>query len=184
MSKRRSHSKVDALPPELRETINDAVVNKKMTYKEITDIVRNAGHVNISQKSIERYGKKFADKLESLTMAKEQARSILETSAGLKLDMAEASSTVAFNLLFNMLLNTKDGEVDKNTLNAIKSLASLERSAVGREKLKLQYDKGVTDAIATVKHNLQSELELYPEITKQIHDILNDVEQKMKEDNK
>ena len=36
---RRSHSKVDLLPQELREAINDAIVNKRMTYKDITRLI-------------------------------------------------------------------------------------------------------------------------------------------------
>lgn len=180
MTKRRSHSKIDQLPDALREAINEAVVKKRLTYEKIADMIQEAGH-DISQKSVERYGKNFLVKLESITRAKEQAKSIIETSAGLKLDMAEASSSVAFQLLFEMLLNAKDnGEVDKNTLSAIKTLATLERSAVGREKLKFEFDKGVEAAAKKIMYELKEELKKHPDLRQRIDEIIEKAEKDLK----
>ncbi len=174
MSNRRSHNMIDKLPAELKEAINNAIVNERLTYREITDMINATGH-NVSTKTVERYGKKFMDKLESITRAKEQARSILETSAGLKLEMAEASSMIAFQLLMDMLVNTEGKEVDKNTLAAIKTLASLERSAVGREKLKFEYDKGVNAAGTKIKDSLKQELEGNKELADKLNQIVDDI---------
>ena len=174
---RRSHSKVDLLPQELREAINDAIVNKRMTYKDITRLINEQGHP-ISQKSVERYGKNFLSKLDRISTAREQARAIIETSADSKLDMAEATSTVAFNLLMDMITNamTEGREVDKLTLDAIRTLATLERSAVSREKLRFEFDKGVKKAIAAVKTELSEELKTHPDLMERIAEILNEVE--------
>lgn len=179
VKKRRSHSKIDKLPQDLREAINDAIVNKRLTYREITDMITGAGH-DISQKSVERYGKNFLAKLESITIAKEQARSIIETSAGLKLDMAEASSMMAFNLLMNMLINTDSKDMDKTTLSAMKTLATLERSAVSREKLKFDFDKGVEAATAKVKDSLKEELKQHPDLLTRINEVVEKVEKDLK----
>jgi hypothetical protein len=179
MKRNRSHSKIDQLPSELREAINDAIVNKRMTYKEITLLIKEAGH-DISQKSVERYGKKFLTKLESISRAKEQARSIIETSAGLKLDMAEASSMVAFQLLMDMLVNADSENIDKNTLAAIRTLATLERSAVSREKLKFEFDKGVDAAVSKVKESLSKELKQHPELLERINSLVEKIENDLK----
>ncbi len=177
MAKNRSHGIIDNFPVELKEAVNKAIVNG-MTYREITDMITSAGE-NISIKTVAKYGKKFTAKLESITRAKEQAKSIIETSAGLKLDMAEASSMVAFQLLFDMLANTENGEVDKNTLAAIKTLASLERSAVGREKLKLQYDRGVNAAGAKIKDTLRDELAGDTELAEKLFKMVDDITEEM-----
>jgi len=178
---RRSHSKVDKLPPELREAINDALVNKKMTYKEITRLINEAGH-SISQKSVERYGKDFLTKLDRISTAREQAKAIIETSVDSKLEMAEATSTVAFNLLMDMITNamSEGREVDKLTLEAMRTLATLERSAVSREKLRFEFDKGVSKATAQVKKELSAELEKHPEILMRIAEIIDGVESELK----
>lgn len=179
----RSHSKIDNLPTSLREAINHAIINKRMTYEQITKMIHEAGHEDISSKSVARYSKRFSDKLESITRAKEQAKAIIETSAGLKLDMAEASSTVAFQLLMDMLVNTDREEIDKTTLTAIRALSSLERSAISREKLKYQFDKGVEAAAEKIKQELQEVLKTEPKLLGKILEILERVEKQAKEDN-
>lgn len=171
---RRSHNMIDKLPADLKEAINNAIVNERLTYREITDMINNTGH-NVSAKTVERYGKKFMEKLESITRAKEQAKSILETSAGLKLEMAEASSMIAFQLLMDMLVNTDGKEVDKTTLAAIKTLASLERSAVSRENLKFQYDKGVNAAGVKIKESLRAELAGNEDLAERLNQIVDDI---------
>lgn len=176
---RRSHSKIDQLPDALREAINDAIVKKRLTYEKITEMIQDAGH-DISQKSVERYGRKFISKLESITRSKEQAKSIIETSAGLKLDMAEASSMVAFQLLMDMLVNADSENVDKNTLAAIRTLATLERSAVSREKLKFEFDKGVETAAQKIKDEVKEELRKHPELKQRINEIIEKTERNLK----
>ncbi len=169
MSERRKHSKIDDLPDEIVSAINDAIVNKRKTYKEIEQWLKADGY-DIHQSSLQRYGKNFLAKLERITQAREQAKTIIETSSGLKTEMAEATSTVAFQILMDMLINAD--EVDKDTLQAIKTLATLERSTVAREKLKLEYDKGVSAAIDEVKKELQKELENYPELIEKMLNIV------------
>lgn len=173
---KRSHNMIDKLPGELKEAINNAIVNERLTYREITDMVNQAGHP-VSSKTVERYGKKFIARLESITRAKEQAKAILETSAGLKLEMAEASSTIAFQLLMDMLMNTDadDKQLDKNALAAIKTLAGLERSAVSREKLKYEYDKGIQAASTKIKETLRQELAENEELSQRLNQIVDQI---------
>lgn len=183
---RRSHSKVDKLPPELREAINDAIVNKRMTYKDITQLINESGHA-ISQKSVERYGKDFLTKLDNIQRSREQAKAIIETSVGIddKMKLAEATSSVAMTLLMNMITNaTAQGkEVDKLTLEAMRTVAALERSAVSREKLKFEFDKGVTKATETIKQQLQEELAKDQGLLEKIEQIVDQVEADCKSKN-
>lgn len=178
---RRSHSKVDKLPQELREAINDAIVNKKMTYKDITRLINEQGHA-ISQKSVERYGKNFLTKLDRISTAREQAKAIVESAEpGNKLDLMDGASDMAVTLITNMLADNSNGEIDKLTLEAMRTLATLERSAVSREKLRFEYDKGVKKAIATVKAELSEELKQHPDVLGRIAEILNQVEDDLRQ---
>lgn len=179
MADRRSHSKVDQLPQELREAINDAIVNKKMTYKDITRLINEQGHA-ISQKSVERYGRNFLVKLERISTAREQAKAIIE-SAGTdeKLNLVDGASEMALTLITNMLSNS-NGELDKLTLEAMRTLATLSRSMVSREKLRFEFDKGVAKAVATVKAELAEELKQRPDMLERIAEILEQVELDLK----
>lgn len=177
MAGNRSHGIIDTFPPELKEAVNKAIVNG-MTYQDIANMINDAGQ-KISIKTVAKYGKNFTAKLESITRAKEQAKSIIETSAGLKLDLAEAATTTSLQLLFDMLINTQNGEVDKNTIAAMRAAASLERSAVSREKLKLQYDKGVYAAGEKIKAVLADELAGNAELAEKLNKIVDDITYEM-----
>lgn len=179
MPQRRTHSKINNLPDEIISAINDAIVNKRKTYKEIEEWLRADGY-NVSSSGLQRYGSKFLAKLERISQAREQAKTIIQTSSDCKLEMAEATSTVAFQLLMDMLINTENGEVDKNTLKAITTLAGLEKSTVAREKLKIEYDKGVSIAFKKVEQMLKEELKKYPEVLEKILEISNSIKNDLK----
>lgn len=176
---RRKHRKIDKLPPEIIAAINDAIVNKRKTYKEIEQWLRSDGY-NISKSGVQRYGQEFLKKLENISIAREQAKTIIETSVGLKTEMSEATSTVAFQLLMEMLINTDADKVDKTTLTAIKTLASLENSTVSRKKLKLSYDKGIRAAAAEIKEELKNELKEYPDLMKQMLKLVDNAKSRLK----
>lgn len=176
---KRKHSKIDLLPDEIVRAVDDAIVNKRKTYKEIEEWLKSEGH-DVSQSSVQRYGKQFLAKLERISTAREQAKVIIESSPGVKTDMSEATSTVAFQLLMEMLINTEADKVDKTTLTAIKTLASLERSTVSREKLKLSYNKGVAEATEKIKKQLQEELKNYPDLVEQMATIVENAKEELK----
>lgn len=178
MADRRKHRKIDNLPPEVITAINDAIVNKRKTYKEIEQWLRADGY-DVSKSGVQRYGQAFLAKLERISTAREQAKTIIETSSGLKTEMSEATSTVAFQLLMEMLINTDADKVDKTTLTAIKTLASLENSTVSREKLKLSYDKGVSAAMSEIKNELRKELKQHPDLLKQMTRLVDNVRDKI-----
>lgn len=176
----RAHPKAANLPPDIVSAINDAIVNGRKTYKQITEWL-NAGGYDISESSMQRYGSKFLAKLERITQAREQAKSILETSAGLKTEMSEATSTVAFQLLMDMFVNTEagpDGELNKNVIQAINAFSNLERSGTGREKLKFEYDKGVAAATEKITRAINDELKNHSDILDKINEILTAVNER------
>jgi uncharacterized alkaline shock family protein YloU len=168
------------LPPEIVAAVNDAIVNKRKTYAEIETWLRGDGY-DVSRGSVQRYGKQFLTKLERISTAREQAKTIIETSSGLKTEMSEATSTVAFQLLMEMLINTDAANIDKNVLDAMKTLASLEKSTVSREKLKLSYDKGVSEAAEQIKRQVKAELKNYPDIVEKLVEIVEKASGTLKE---
>lgn len=180
MKGNRSHKVVEKLPPNVIAAINDAIVNKRKTYQEIVDWLKSDGY-NVSWSSVQRYGQEFLKNLEEITIKREQAKAIIETSGGLKMEMSEATSTVAFQLLMDMLINTDSKNIEKITLDAIKTLATLERSTVSREKLKMSYDKGVKEASERIKTQMREELSNYPELIEQMCKVVDEAKEHLKE---
>lgn len=175
----RSHSKIDGYPIELKDAINKAIMDKGMTYQQIADMINEAGY-KIGRSTVGKYAKRFNQKLESIKLAKEQAKALIETSAGLKMDLAEATTMASLQLLFDLLINTQAGELDKNTLNAIKAASMLEKSAVSREKLKMQYEDGIEVAVSKIKSLLKEELKADSELTEKLNEMVDNVSAELK----
>lgn len=156
---KRSRHKVSTFPKELIEAINKKLVEGK-TYEEITEFINEKGF-EIGKSSVGRYGKDFLSKLESLKVAKEQARALVEeVSDRPATEMHEAANQMAIQLIIELFMKGNFEEVDDiNKLAGVfKSLSALEKSAVAREKLKFDVDKGVRAAFERIKAELREEL--------------------------
>lgn len=163
---RRSHPKVEDLPQELREAVHKKIT-EGYTYRDIADWITKQGH-GISKSAIGKYGKNFLSKLERLRVAREQAKTIVaEAKDGPALEMTEAANQMAVQIILERLINMDDLENAKST-EVLKALALLERSAVQREKLKFDFNRGVDAAEERILSRLQAELAKQPELLDKI----------------
>lgn len=180
MADRRKHSKITSiLPKELVEAINQQLVSGA-TYEQIAEFVRNEGH-EISKSSVGRYGKNFMSKMERLRVVKEQAKAICtESQDKPALEMTEAATQLALQLIMERLVITENLN-DAKSGELFKALALLERSAVAREKLKLDANKLLEIAGKRLKEELQTELAKQPELLGKLVDIVDHVVEDVKE---
>jgi hypothetical protein len=148
--KKRSHSKVTTLLPKaLREAVDKQIL-AGVTYQEIADYLNGMGH-EVSRSSVNRYGKAFLSRMEKLKLFQEQAKSIVEqTGDRPALEVAEATSQMAIQVIMESVLEMENLKGAKAT-EIFKSLALLERSAVAREKLKLETRKKADDAVKNIE---------------------------------
>jgi len=133
----RRHYKVHSLPPELREAVDELIL-QGVHYRDIAAFLRERGH-EIGKSSVARYGKDFLARLERVKLIRDQARAILEAKPDAPAtELAEAASLLAQQLIMETLmkLDNVDGEKVSSLLLA---LAKLEQSGVARERLKLEY---------------------------------------------
>jgi len=72
----RKHSIIDGLPCELKEAV-DEMIKSNFTYHEIVDYIKSNG-VSISISSVQRYASKLEVTLQSLRLAQENFRAIME----------------------------------------------------------------------------------------------------------
>ncbi|GAB6170771.1 hypothetical protein JCM15765_02490 [Paradesulfitobacterium aromaticivorans] len=176
---RRKHSKVvTELPKELVEAVNKRLV-EGTTYQEITDWLNETGQ-QISRSSVGRYGKDFLSKLERLKVVKDQAKAIVEADPDAPAtEMHEAANQLAVQLIMETLMNVPDLKGAKIT-ELMQVLARLERSAVAREKLKYEFNKGVDAALGKLKEQLKAELAGHPEVLEQIYHVVDQVAEQTK----
>ena len=74
--KNRKHSIIDGLPSDLREAV-DEMIKADFTYHEIVEYIRKNG-VQISVSSVQRYAANLNETLQSLRLAQENFRAVME----------------------------------------------------------------------------------------------------------
>ena len=181
MNNRRKHSKISTYPPELQEAINKKIVEGH-TYRDIAVWLSSKG-CEISHTAIANHGKDFLAKLERIKIVKEQAKAIVtETGDAPSTQMAEAASTLAMQLVMEILAGADKEKLEKEKLtDVLKALAQLERSAVSRESLKMQYQKRMDAAFKKLREEIWQELGTNPELYDKVIAYVNRVEQRMVE---
>lgn len=166
---RRKHYKIEQLPKEIVTVINNKLTDG-CTYEEIAEWIKSMGH-DVGKSSVGRYGKDFLSRLERLKVVKEQAKTIVENNDGPTTQMAEAANQLAMQLIMETLMKVDNLEGAKIT-ELFKAISLLERSGVAREKLKYEFDRGVSAAAAKIKENLRSELASNPGLLIQLENLV------------
>lgn len=142
--KRRSHSKVASLPTKLKKAINKQLLAGR-TYDEITRYLDEM-QSGISRASLARYGKDYLTQYEKLNFFREQTRIIMESAGSRQgLDMGEAASQLALSTVMEYVMEM-DSLKDAKATEVIKALTVLERTAIQRERLKLETKKAAEEA--------------------------------------
>ena len=99
---RRAVGKIDKLPPELKETVDQMLISGQ-TYREIVGYLAENGEV-LSQAAVSRYAQRFLASAQQLRIAQENFRMILtETERYPDLDPAEAILRLSSQKVFEAL---------------------------------------------------------------------------------
>jgi len=172
-NKRRKHHKIaKELPKELVSEINKRLVDGA-TYDQITEFIKNEGY-KIGRSSVGRYSKDFLTRMERLRIVRDQAKAIVEDDPEAPAtQMAEAANNLAMQLVMEILMEADVGNLQEEKLSQVlKAAAQLQRSSVAIEKLKMEFNKGVTAAVAKLKEALRKELQEKPELLKQLEEVV------------
>lgn len=133
--KNRKHSIIDGLPSDLREAV-DEMIKTDFTYHEIVEYIRKNG-VQISVSSVQRYAANLNATLESLRLAQENFRAVMEETEKYKnLDVTDGIMRLLSNQIFQAVNNFSDenlNEIDFETL--MKNAVALTRAVAYKKKI-------------------------------------------------
>ncbi len=133
--KNRKHSIIDGLPSDLREAV-DEMIKTDFTYHEIVEYIRKNG-VEISISSVQRYASGLNATLESLRLAQENFRAVMEETEKYKnLDVTDGILRLLSNQVFQAINNLPDEQaqnVDFDTL--MKNAVALTRAVAYKKKI-------------------------------------------------
>jgi len=175
----RIKSRIDELPEEIVQLINERLADVTYGYIEIAEEVTEMGY-EISKSSIGRYALRQNKAASRLKEACEVTKVLVETmKQNNGLEASEAASMILVNQLTQRLANAQE-EFDSMPLDkAGRLIVALQRSAVYKEKFKLEYKKGIKAAADQIKVELKKELNLQPDLLEKINQLVNNVSSKL-----
>ena len=136
--KNRKHSIIDELDPALKEAVEQMLL-RGSTYSEIVDFLKENG-VGISVASICRYAKNFNANLETLNIAQENFRRMMdELDRYPDLDTTEAIIRLTSQHLFDALAQRDPGEWQNVSVEKmLKETNGLIRAAAYKKRIEIQ----------------------------------------------
>ncbi|SDI49485.1 phage protein Gp27 family protein [Paenibacillus naphthalenovorans] len=164
--KRRKHFKIEDLPKDIRAKVDEMLAsqNPRYTYEEIQFFLFEEGHP-IGKSSIARYHNSFERITERITETREKLKVLVDAVRDQPgTDLAEVANQLMMQGLLQRVAQAEDEFESISLEKAGRLIASLERSAVQREKLKYEFDKGVSQAVEKVKLQLHEELKNDPDL--------------------
>ena len=133
--KNRKHSIIDGLPSELKDAV-DEMIKSDFTYHEIVDYIRKNG-VEISMSSVQRYASSLNETLQSLRLAQENFRAVMEETEKYKnLDVTDGILRLLSNQVFqaiNQIPEEQVQNIDFETL--MKNAVALTRAVAYKKKI-------------------------------------------------
>lgn len=174
----RSHHKVETLS--CRQKV-DKMLADGHTYEEIQQAAKDAGE-SIGIASLSRYHNKYAQVAERLSKTREAMQVIIDSVRDRPdTDLAQVASQMMMQgLMDRVSMAAGDDFQDISLEKTGKLIADLQRADVARERLKMQFTKGVDAAIAVLKDQLKAELGQRPDLLDEMYRVVDQAADKAK----
>ena len=122
-------SKVAALPPEVKEWLDKALVENNFGGYELLAAELKGKGYEISKTGLHRYGQQFEDRLNALKIATEQARAVVQASPDDDDAMNQALIRVTQEKLFNVMMDLHIDPEQIDIAKLTRYIADLSRSS-------------------------------------------------------
>ena len=170
--KNRKHSKIDSLPNDIKEAVEE-MIKSDFTYREIVDYIKNQGF-EISQSSVQRYASGLNETLQSLRMAQENFRAVMEETEKYKnLDVSDGILRLLSNQVFQNINNMSEDRMrDINFDTLMKNAVALTKAIAYKRKIDVdtktvlengmeEFQAAIYEAMADERPDLYRELKKY-----------------------
>ena len=176
--KNRKHSKIDGLPGDIKEAVEE-MIKSDFTYREIVEYIKKEGF-EISQSSVQRYASGLNETLQSLRMAQENFRTIMEETEKYKnLDVSDGILRLLSNQIFQGINSCSEDQmrdIDFETL--MKNAVALTKAIAYKKKIDVdtktvlengmqEFQTAIYEAMAQERPDLYRELKKYLKEKKQ-----------------
>lgn len=169
---RRKHSKIDALPDKLRDTVEQMMQQSSFTYAEIADYIKAQGY-DVSISSVYRHASSLNATMRELHMAQENFRVIMdEINRYPQLDTTEGIIRLLSHQVLEAIHKTpEEAWTTIDPAKLIRQASSLVRAAAYKQNTDLKnkeiLDAGFEQVKVLVFEAMSKERpELYEEVSK------------------
>lgn len=177
--KNRKHSIIDGLPSDLKEAVEE-MIKDNFTYREIVEYIRKQGF-EISQSSVQRYASSLNETLQSLRLAQENFRAVMEETEKYKnLDVTDGILRLLSNQVFQNINNLSEeqiNDIDFETL--MKNAVALTRAIAYKKKIDVDtqsvLENGMEQFQSALYETMASER---PDLYKEVKKFLKEKQQK------
>lgn len=166
----RKHSKIDTLPPEMKATVEEMILDGSATYADIVEYLKKQGY-GISASSVCRYARGYVENLQTLQIAQANFRNMMEELERYPdLDTTEALIRVASQNLMTALASKKDEDWSAVGIDKLMNqISGLTRAVAYKKRVELQNKSDLEAGTDDVKAMLWSAMaKEQPELYKQV----------------
>lgn len=174
---RRTRSKIDALPPELKDTVEQMILNPvQFTYLDISEFLEEQGY-SISYVAVYRYARRMNANIQMVAAAQENFRRLVdEIEKYPDLDFTEALHRILAQKLLDRISSAPDEEWASIDMDkAVKDAVSLGRAAAYKKRTDVQVrdkqEAGLEEFKALIFDAMAKE---QPELYHQVSQFLNE----------
>lgn len=179
----RTNSKVDELPEDIRKQLDEMLARtggNYIKYQGIAEEITEMGYP-ISKSSIGRYAINNNSAIKRLKEARIRTEALLEAvKDNQDIHGTEIATAMFVDQLVQRMATAEDDIENMPIEKAAKLMIAIQRSAVYKEKFKLEYGKGYAKALQHVKQELKKELDNRPDILQELNKLVDRVEDRMK----
>lgn len=135
----RKHSKIDSLPPEMKATVEEMILDGSATYSEIVEYLQEQGY-SLSVSSVCRYAQGYVENMQTLQIAQRNFRDMMEELDRYPdLDTTEALVRIASQNLMSALASKKDEDWSKVGVDKLMNqISGLTRAVAYKKRVELQ----------------------------------------------
>lgn len=171
-TKNRIKSRVDELPPEARETLNNMLADVKYTYVQIADEMAHKGW-EISRQSIGRYALRQNAVAKRLMDAREQTTALLAVArTNQDVESTELTTSILIDGLTQRIATAQE-EFDEMPLEkAAKLVVALQRSAVYKARMRASRAQACHDVEANILAKIREQVQEDPELVARLSAIV------------
>lgn len=145
-------STVETLPRAVKEWLDRTLVESNFSgYQLLAEELKGRGY-EISKSAIHRYGQDFEKRLQTLKLATEQAKAIVDSSPDDEGAVSDALMRLVQEKLFQVMLDFQvDPDKPLNIASAAKAVAELSRATVNQKKWQAEVRARAEAAAANVE---------------------------------